>query len=169
MRLRSTFLVVLALGACRDQSEGPPRNPLRTDEVSLAKNRDNVAPAGSPFPTPATPGGLLPLRRVAIESELASGAACALDDTPGGPLLVAAAGDAIINHDGRIVHLKPAARNLNELMRGGRFVGNGLIVVIDREHQVEQVDEVRSWQATVRLERGRLAFTSFHHRWSCGG
>ena len=82
--------------------------------------------------------------------------------------MVAVEGDAIINHDGRIMHLKPAARDLNALMQGGRFVGDHLVVVIDREHELGRDGEVGSWQATVRLQRGRHALVSFHHIWSCG-
>jgi hypothetical protein len=92
-----------------------------------------------------------------------------LGDAARGPLLAAVAGDAIINQGGRIVHLEPDAKSLNELVLGGRFVGDELVVGIDREHQVERIDEVTTWQATLRVERGRLGFVRFHERWSCGG
>ena len=69
---------------------------------------------------------------------------------------------------GRIVHLKPEAGDLNELFQGGRFVGSGLVVEVERESEVERVDEVTSWQATLRVLSGKTGFTSYHHRWTCG-
>jgi hypothetical protein len=107
------------------------------------------------------------LGRKTIQRELASGAGCSLDFAPR-PLLAAVAGNAIVNDGGRVVHLKPEASDLGTLARGGRFVGDGLVVEIDREYQVETVDEVTIWQATLHVERGRQGFTSYHHRWSCG-
>jgi hypothetical protein len=113
-------------------------------------------------------GGLRPLSRSQIERELASGAGCALDGGEHEPLLVAVSGDAIVNDGGTIVHLRPSAGDLDELMLGGRFTADGIHVEIQREHRIEQVDEVTTWQATLRLTRGPTGFASFHHRWTCG-
>ena len=49
-----------------------------------------------------------------------------------------------------------------------RFVGSGLVVEVERESEVERVDEVTSWQATLRVLSGKTGFTSYHHRWTCG-
>ena len=108
------------------------------------------------------------MSRAAIERELPTGARCALGDFDRGPLLVAVERGAIVKQGGRIVHLKPDAKSLQQLLRGGRFVSDELVVSVDREHQVERIDKVTKWQATLRIERGRLRFTSFHERWSCG-
>jgi membrane-associated protease RseP (regulator of RpoE activity) len=111
----------------------------------------------------------MPIDRAAIERELEPGAGCSLDDgIPAGPLLVAVAGDAIVKINGRIVHVKPAANDLAELFKGGRFVAPGVTIEVQREGKVERVDEVTTWQATLHIRGGETGFTSFHHRWSCG-
>ena len=122
-----------------------------------------------PVPPPTDVGGLRPLSRADIERELEPGAGCSLDgDDQRGPLMVAVAGDAIINDAGKIVHLRSLARDLRELSKGGHFEGGGLQLEIEREHTIERMDEVTTWQATLRVARGPVGVTSFHHRWSCG-
>lgn len=136
-----------------DQGSAVPRNPLPEP----------------PQPPPAPPeGGLLPLSRVAIARELAPGTGCALDESARGPLLVSVAGDAIVNDGGRIVHLRSDAKNLEELARGGRFVGDELVITIERGNQAERSDGDATWDASLRIERGQVGFVSFHHRWTCG-
>jgi hypothetical protein len=103
-----------------------------------------------------------------IERELSVEAGCAVDREKGGPLLVAITDDAIVNDEGRIVHLRTSAREPRELEKGGLFTGGGLRIKIEREHRIERIDEVTTWQATIRVARGVTGVTSFHHRWSCG-
>lgn len=172
--LSAAALLGVAVAGCGDRTD-PAADPMPGNEVLLGDDRGGIPSAGNPLPElppprPPAPdeGGLRPLSRADIERELEPGAGCSLDDSGRGPLLVAVEGDAIVDQRGRIVHLKPEARTLGALMRGGRFTGDGLVLEIDREHQVEQEGEVTTWQATLRMRRGKLGFTSFHHRWSCG-
>ena len=164
--------MLLLLGACRDQAGIPAANSVTGEEVVLQDDPGDSPLARNrlpePPPAPPPPGSLLPLSQAAIERELPTGARCALGDSARGPLLVAVAGHAIVNESGRIVHLKPDAKSLQQLLRGGQFVGDELVVSVDREHQVERIGKVTKWQATLRVKRGRSGFTSFHHRWSCG-
>ena len=175
--MRRAFLLSLALAGC--SGERTPGQQAAPDMVVVGEEPAPAEPAGTPAPLSPPPrpaprpapagGGLMPLDRAAIGRELEPGAGCSLDGSgTAGPLLVAVAGDAIVNLGGRIVHLKPAARDLAELFRGGRFVGPSLTVEVEREGEVERVDEVTTWQATLRVQGPEIGFTSFHHRWTCG-
>lgn len=170
---RSAFLlIVLALGACNDRSEPSAANQIPADEV-VGNNRSGTPHTRHPLPDPPRPpsappiGGLLPLSTATIKRELAPGTKCFLDDSARGPLMAAVAGDAIVNLGGRILHLKTDSSGPGGPTKGGRFVGDGLVVTIQREGQIEQVQQMKIWQATLRIEHGDEALASFHHRWSC--
>jgi hypothetical protein len=170
MPLQKAALVLLfGLSSCGDGGS-EARNQSSTEVVrsSVDAPISGTSAATPPPPPPHKVGDLRPLDQKHIARELASGAGCAIDDDQRGPLLVAVAGDAVVNDGGKIVHLQPLARDLEGLALGGLFAGGGLRVEIKREHRIEQVDEVTSWQATLRVTRGDRGFTSYHHRWSCG-
>ena len=166
--------MMLLLGACRDQAGRPGASSMVGEEVALEDDpgraplaRDRL-PEPPPAPSVQSVGGLLPLSRADIKRELSAGVRCSLGDSAHGPLLVAVVGDAIVNQSGRIVHLKSGAESVHHLLQGGQFAGDESIVSVDREHQLERIDKVTTWQATLSVKRGRSGFTSFHHRWSCG-
>lgn len=165
------LLPALLLLSCGEQPSPQPADPMPGDIVELGNDRGGVPPPLNPLPDPPPPhapasefAGLTPLSRDEIERELARGAGCSID----GPLLVAVNGAAIVKEGGRVRHLKPEAKDLNSLFRGGRFVGDGLVVEVRREHELKRVDEVTTWQATLDVKRGRTGFTTYHMQWSCG-
>ncbi|CAA9513445.1 MAG: hypothetical protein AVDCRST_MAG44-1529 [uncultured Sphingomonas sp.] len=160
----------LLLTACREQAVQPPDDQQLAGAGATPSQIAQAAPRPPP-PRPAPPvAGLVPLSDAAITRELEPGAACSLDGGTAGPLLVAVAGDALVNDNGRLVHLRSEAGGLAELSRGGRFSDGRLTVEVQREAEIETVGEVTSWGATVRVRRqgSDTAMMSFHHRWSCG-
>lgn len=167
--MRAALLLAAALAGC--SQDGTPGQQQFPNMVMVGEEEDSSASLGAPPAAPPPPdiATLRPIGRADIERELESGAGCSLDGTgTAGPLLVAVAGDAIVNAGGRIVHLEPVAGDLSELFRGGRFAGPNMTVLVEREGVVERVDEVTTWQATLRIQAGKTSFASFHHRWSCG-
>jgi hypothetical protein len=165
------LLPLLLMPSCREQSVPPVPDAMPGDEVALGDDRGGLPAARNPVPDPPPPpplaadfADLSPLSRAEIERELESGAGCSID----GPLLVAVDGDAIVKEGGRVRHLKPEATDLQALFRGGRFVGEGLVVEVRRELELKRQDELISWQATLDVKRGRRGYTTYHMQWSCG-
>lgn len=124
-------------------------------------------PAPPPSRPPSLPG-LMPLSEAQIGTELGSGASCALSDG-GPPLLVSMLGDAIVNDRGRIVHLKPKAKDWNALNEGGEFRARDLTVEVDAGTVVARHEGEVVRDTSVDIVRGRRGFGVSHGpRWACG-
>lgn len=77
-------------------------------------------------------------------------------------------GDAVVNDRGRIIHLKPEAKDWNGLSQGGRFVADDLLIAVNAGQVVARYEELVEHDASVDLKRGRRGFGVSHSRWVCG-
>lgn len=119
-----------------------------------------------PTPTPSLPG-LMPLSETQIGAELGSGASCALSDG-GPPLMVSMLGDAIVNDRGRIVHLKPEAKDWKALIEGGEFRAGDLRIEVDAGAVVARHKSEVVRDTSVNIVRERRGFGVSHGpRWAC--
>ena len=172
--MRALVILVLSLSAaCRAEpaAEADPAANVAVPAEAQAPevaHPDKLPDPPPPPPPPAPLPGLMPLDEAEVRAELGSGASCALSD--GGRLLmVAMLGDAVVRHRGRIVHLKPEAKNWNALAEGGRFAAGELAVEIDAGAEVARQEEVIERDASVSVIRAGRGFSVSHGpRWACG-
>lgn len=123
-------------------------------------------PPAPPPPPPALPG-LMPLSKVQVRAELGSGASCTLSDG-GPPLMVSIVGDAIVNDRGRVVHLKPEAKDWEALIEGDEFKAGDLSIEVDAGAVIARHEGEVVRDTSVNIVRGRRGFGVSHGpRWAC--
>ena len=123
-------------------------------------------PPASPPPPPALPG-LIPLSEAQVRAELSSGASCALSDG-GPPVMVSIVGDAIVNDRGRVVHLKPEAKDWEALIEGGEFRADDLSIEVNAGAVVARPQGEVVRDTSLNIFRGDRGFGVSHGpRWAC--
>lgn len=174
MRKLIAGVATLALTACSPASEhdtsltSDARTGAPQHRPPQPRPREGLPDPPAPSPPPPRLPGLMPLSEAQVGAELGSGASCSLSDG-GPPLMVSMLDDAIVNDRGRIVHLKPNAKDWNALNEGGEFWARDLRIEVDAGMVVARHEGEVVRDTSVNIVRGRRGFGVSHGpRWACG-
>ena len=134
---------------------------------SRPKRHDKLPAPPAPPPPPQLLPGIIALSDASIHKEFGPGARCSLVEH-GAPVLVATLTDALVNVDGRLIHLTSGSKTWHSLRLGGRFTAQDLVIEVTARSLRTRRGELIQRDTDLKMTRGQRAFSVFHGPpWVC--